>query len=200
MCAEAPGAAPVKMFHIAARAQTPEPPCSGVVYRQTVGMRDQDIKTLCKLGLAGLLTMSLPVTRAELYRVEEVNPPEAPTEPALAVFYRVGRDGESVPENPVVSGFALGSTSSYDLPSRVSEAQRPPSAMFVLAPRRPVTIRIDIPHASNKGRVNSDFDAFSCERYGFFYTSKGRCVLPPLKRRTGIPHAHPRRTDDARTN
>ena len=57
---------------------------------------------------------------------------------------------------------------------------------YLLPKPRRVSIRIELPQASGARAGASELDAFRCERYGFFYTPAGRCLVPVFHRRGGL--------------
>ena len=154
------------------------------------GHRSESALTLI---LAGLL---LPVSGgalAEIYPVEELRPPAATSEPGLAAFYRVAPGGELVIEDPLASGFAVDSTASHDSTQRSAGRRGRAGVRYLLARPQLPRIRIDIVRPSRVDASAADFEAFRCERYGFFYSSRGACVLPAFNRVRGFAAAQPRR-------
>lgn len=143
-------------------------------------------KSLWFVVLPGLLGTASAACLAEIYAVEELHPPGAAAQPAMAAFYRVNPGGELVAENPLASGFAVDSTAAHDAPQPASGVGPAASVRYLLAKPRHFSIRIELPQASGARTGASDFDAFRCEHYGFFYTSAGRCVVPAFHRRGGL--------------
>lgn len=98
--------------------------------------------------------------------------------PSLAAFYTVDEKGRSIREAAIVD--AIGSPNATR--SARSVGLRPRSEGQALRPESParqVAIRIR--------RASKDpFKAYRCERFGFYYTQDGRCIVPGL-RRTSSP-------------
>jgi hypothetical protein len=107
----------------------------------------------------------------------------------MAAFYRIGPDGRGVPENPLASGFAVDSTGSHaPAPQSSPGVGRPLVIRQLRAAPTPLRIEISLPGQSGKDGFDRRFEAFRCERHGFFYTAEGRCVAPAGKRSTGMVH------------
>ncbi len=166
--------------------------CTAFFKCQAESMGGHRITAGRRVALAVWLGLCSPVNLAEIYEASQLRPPETPTDPAMAAFYTVNRDGESVPENPLESGFGVSSTGSYDLRRRAAKDEQSASwgdGRTVLLPviiRSPVSIRIEPGAQYRKRSLDSRFDAFRCERHGFFYTSAGRCVIPAASRATPV--------------
>ena len=142
--------------------------------------------------LAGLL---LPVSVgavAEIYPVEQLRPSAATRQPGMAAFYRVAPGGELVVEDPLASGFAVDSTGAYDSPRQPAGTAGSSAVRYLHARPRPLRIRIDIGRPSGVDSRAADLEAFRCERYGFFYSSQGSCVIPAFKRVRVLGGAQPR--------
>lgn len=158
-------------------------------------------KPLCYLALVVLPGMCLPAIPAEIHEASELRLPAPSTTPAMAAFYTVNRDGRTVPENPLASGFALSSSGSFDLSHAEENTGKPEPIEDDVAGqsgngsklqsvhiqhRLPVTIRIEIKTKHRKKSFDRKYAEFRCERLGFFYTSDGRCVIPATDRVTPV--------------
>jgi hypothetical protein len=114
----------------------------------------------------------------------------------MVQFYGVDRTGMSFPENPLGSGFALDSSASFDPASRESGATAQPEEAVDAGRTRhenPVslTIRLVYPNQRRRDSFRRELDEFQCERHGFFYTARGRCVVPAWRQSTRISGDHP---------
>ena len=123
-------------------------------------------------------------------------PPEGRTAPAMVRFYGVGPAGMSAPENPLATGFALDSSASFDPGSRESGVDaRPEEAEYAGRTLKENPVPLTIPHEDTSQRRRDsfglEFDEYRCERHGFVYTTKGRCVVPVWRHTTRLPRNRP---------
>lgn len=96
--------------------------------------------------------------------------------PTMAVFYSVAADGRSVREAVDVLVIADPDAS----PSRTVVTGRPKARQKP----QPKKVRLEVVTISVEPTRKYSFAEYRCERYGFYYTSKGECVVPAW------PHRH----------
>jgi hypothetical protein len=90
--------------------------------------------------------------------------------PTMAVFYSVEEDGRSVREDIDTAVIA----DPHAKPSRTVVTGRPKAKQQVQPgkiPRATVVL-------SAKPKRHDSFAELRCERYGFYYTSRGDCIVP----------------------
>ena len=155
------------------------------------GFTDMSVHRRTSHWLPALLVLSLASGIA--MRAAAPQPPQSGTAPAMVRFYGVDGAGMSAPENPLDSGFALDSSASFTSVSRSSGA--PGQAEEAGQTRQehsvPLSIRLEYPSQRRKDSFRRQFDEFQCERHGFFYTARGRCVVPARRQSTRISGDHP---------
>lgn len=134
---------------------------------------------------------------AEIYEAAALQPQEVGPGLALTAFYTVDRSGQSVPEDPVASGFALSSSGSFARPDPAADettgVEESHATRARLGDREtlkpPVSLRIEVTSRRQRSSFRRQMDEFKCERLGFFYTSDERCVVPATSGVTRIrPH------------
>jgi hypothetical protein len=123
-------------------------------------------------------------------------PPDGGKEPAMVRFYGVGPMGMSAPENPLATGFALDSSASFDPAARDSGAaaqpdEAPDPGLNLIENPAPLTTRLEYPSQRHRDFFRREFDEYRCERHGFVYTKKGRCVVPVWRHTTRLPRNRP---------
>ena len=90
--------------------------------------------------------------------------------PTMAAFYSVEEDGRSVRE--VIDTAVIVDPDAK--PSRTVVTGRPKAKQQVEPGKRPrATLAISL-----KPKRYDSFAEFRCERYGFYYTSRGDCIVP----------------------
>lgn len=94
--------------------------------------------------------------------------------PTMAVFYAIDSEGRSVRETPSVLAISSPNANASrsvmtDRPRLKQEAYQQTRSHRVISIRVPRT-------------TYDSSEAFRCERYGFYYTSDGRCVVPRFRR------------------
>ena len=94
----------------------------------------------------------------------------------MAAFYTVDSEGRSKRESaPVVAVIASPKASN----PRAARSQSSSKREVQRKQTKPSTVS-----SSDIKQANHDaFDAFRCERHGFYYTQDGRCILPVLRQR-----------------
>ena len=158
-------------------------------------MRQHQLKSPWYLALT--LCCCTPHASAEIYEAAALQLQEVGPGHALAAFYTVDRNGQSVAEDPVASGFALSSSGSFtrsdpavdeaaaDQGNRTSRARS--SDRETRTP--PVSVRIEVISRRQPTSFRRQLEKFKCERLCFFYTSYDRCVVPATSGVTRIrPH------------
>jgi len=95
--------------------------------------------------------------------------------PTMAVFYSVEGDGRAVREAVDVAVIADPDAS----PSRTIVTGKPKPKKET-APKKVQRVLLK---KSVKRSYHDSFAEFRCERYGFYYTRRGECVLPDNSRR-----------------
>ena len=90
--------------------------------------------------------------------------------PTMAVFYSVEQDGRSVRE--VIDTAVIADP--HAKPSRTIVTGRPKAKQQVPPGKIP---RATVVISAKPKRLDS-FAEFRCERYGFYYTSRGDCIVP----------------------
>ena len=129
-----------------------------------------------------VLGIHCAMTQAEIFDITELQQPDN-TSPAMTGFYTVTPDGETTPEDPVKSGFAITAGSDFD-PERAAEdapgtdasgQSSEEASSSKKPPRKSRTVRIRV---RRKPPEQNLADQFQCERHGLYYTNDGRCILP----------------------
>ena len=92
--------------------------------------------------------------------------------PTLAVFYTVDSEGRSTRESPVV---AVITSPASDSPRNVARPRSGIQRNMRRDRKRAKTVPVRV-RRSGYDR----FEAYRCERHGFYYTRNGRCVRPAL--------------------
>jgi len=123
-------------------------------------------------------------------------PPDGGKEPAMVRFYGVGPTGMSAPEDPLATGFALDSSASFDPAARESGAADQPEeaadpGLTLIENPAPLTTRLEYPSQRRRDYFRREFDEYRCERHGFVYTTKGRCVVPVWRHTTRLSRNRP---------
>lgn len=158
-------------------------------------MRLHQLKSLWYLALP--LCWCTPYATAEIYEAAALQPQKVGPGLALAAFYTVDRSGESVPEDPVASGFALSSSGSFARSHQATDETATDQEKHATRARSgdketrtpPVSIRIEVVSRRQPSSFRRQREEFKCERPGLFYTSDDRCVVPATSRVTRIrPH------------
>jgi len=90
--------------------------------------------------------------------------------PTMAVFYSVEQDGRAVREDIDTGVIA----DPHAKPSRTVVTGRPKAKQQVQPGKNP---RATVVSSAKPKRLDS-FAEFRCERYGFYYTSRGDCIVP----------------------
>jgi len=134
------------------------------------------------LWLAVFLGIDNPAVPAEVVDISDLQQPDN-SSAAMAGFYTVTPEGETLLEDPLESGFATSTGSDFD-PERAVETEAEPGSSGKESKeesrakkKRPEkrTIRIRIKREPPQPNLA---DQFQCERHGFYYTKDGRCILP----------------------
>ena len=129
--------------------------------------------------ILGLLSMGCFVAQAEVYDISELQQPNN-SSAAMAGFYTVTPDGETILEDPVESGFAISAGSDFD-PERSQEEEPVPESSeqqnekTSTSKKKKRTIRIRVKRKPPQRDMASQFQ---CERHGLYYTNDGRCIVP----------------------
>jgi hypothetical protein len=145
-------------------------------------MNDRGVKSVSCLLVVVFLGMDNPAVSAEIVDVKELQQPGR-SSAAMAGFYTVTPEGETMLEDPLESGFATSAGSDFD-PERADEAGTESGTPEKDATDEPdtkkkksetQTIRIRVKRKTPQTNLA---DQFQCERHGFYYTRDGRCILP----------------------
>jgi hypothetical protein len=98
------------------------------------------------------------------------NDPVRALSPALAAFYTVDTEGQSVRETPAVEAIATRRPE----PSLTIVGSAPGTSPGARRDGEPPSKRVQLQVRQVR---RSALDAYRCERYGFYYARDGRCVL-----------------------
>ena len=137
------------------------------------------LKLVSWLLVTVLLGIHCPVAQAEIVDITELQQPDN-SSAAMAGFYTVTPDGETILDDPVESGFAISAGSDFD-PERSTEEKPVPepseqeTEKTSSSKEKKRTVRIRIKRKPPQRDLASQFQ---CERHGFYYTNDGRCILP----------------------
>ena len=127
-----------------------------------------------------LLCIHCPGAWAEIVDINELQQPDKSSGSAMAGFYTVTPDGETILEDPVESGFAITAGSDFD-PERSQEEepeseapeQQTEKASSIKKKKRTIRIRV-----KRKPPQRDLASQYQCERHGLYYTNDGRCIVP----------------------